>query len=139
MHARKKIRNPFEAGHFVLTLSQTIPGFYVSGTTLLKTQWEKEKLLVTSNFSFSHSVFYPFGGLIGVFNSISVLSQRQFTLFMSFKAGALKCLAQQKFTRGEIFTILSSLKLSSANTLTLQQSKYCCLGKGYKTNSLLIK
>ena len=23
--------------------------------------WEKEKLLVTSNFSFSHSVFYPFG------------------------------------------------------------------------------
>ena len=23
--------------------------------------WEKEKFLVTSNFSFSHSVFYPFG------------------------------------------------------------------------------
>ena len=30
-------------------------------TNLLKTQWEKEKLLVTSNFSFSHSVFYPSG------------------------------------------------------------------------------
>ena len=29
-------------------------------TSLLKTLWEKEKLLVTSNFSFSHSVFYPF-------------------------------------------------------------------------------
>ena len=27
-------------------------------TSLLKTLWEKEKLLVTSNFSFSHSVFY---------------------------------------------------------------------------------
>ena len=26
-------------------------------TSLLKTLWEKEKLLVTSNFSFSHSVF----------------------------------------------------------------------------------
>ena len=26
----------------------------------LKTLWEKEKLLVTSHFSFSHSVFYPF-------------------------------------------------------------------------------
>ena len=26
---------------------------------LLKTPWEKEKLLITSNFSFSHSVFYP--------------------------------------------------------------------------------
>ena len=23
--------------------------------------WEKEKLLVTSNFSFSHSIFYLFG------------------------------------------------------------------------------
>ena len=30
-------------------------------TRLLKTLWEKEKLLVMSNFSFSHSVFYPFG------------------------------------------------------------------------------
>ena len=30
-------------------------------TSLLKTLWEKEKLLVTSNFSFSHSVFYRFG------------------------------------------------------------------------------
>ena len=28
-------------------------------TSLLKTLWEKEKLLVTSNFSFSHSVFLP--------------------------------------------------------------------------------
>ena len=28
--------------------------------SVLKTLWEKEKLLVTSNFSFSHSVFYPF-------------------------------------------------------------------------------
>ena len=28
--------------------------------SLLKTLWEKEKLLVTSNFSFSHSVFYLF-------------------------------------------------------------------------------
>ena len=28
--------------------------------SLLKTLWEKEKLLVTSNFSFTHSVFYTF-------------------------------------------------------------------------------
>ena len=26
-------------------------------SSLLKTLWEKEKLLVTSNFSFSHSIF----------------------------------------------------------------------------------
>ena len=32
----------------------------VCSTSLLKTLWEKEKLLVTSNFSFSRCVFYPF-------------------------------------------------------------------------------
>ena len=43
------------------------PWFYVSAaTSLLKTAWEKEKLLVTSNFSFSHSVFYPFGELSNI-------------------------------------------------------------------------
>ena len=30
----------------------------VCSRSILKTLWEKEKLLVTSNFSFSHSVFY---------------------------------------------------------------------------------
>ena len=33
----------------------------VCSTNLLKTLWEKEKLLVTSNFSFSHSIISPFG------------------------------------------------------------------------------
>ena len=43
---------------FALTLSQKKPLFLrVCRTSLLKTLWEKEKLLVTSNFSFSHSVF----------------------------------------------------------------------------------
>ena len=37
------------------------PNNLLYSTNLLKTLWEKEKLLVTSNFSFSHSVFYPFG------------------------------------------------------------------------------
>ena len=32
---------------------------FTCSTCLLKTPREKEKLLVTSNFSFSHSVFYP--------------------------------------------------------------------------------
>ena len=32
---------------------------YVCSTSLLKTLWEKDKLPVTSNLSFSHSVFYP--------------------------------------------------------------------------------
>ena len=33
----------------------------VGRINLLKTLWEKEKLLVTSNFSFSYSVFHSFG------------------------------------------------------------------------------
>ena len=71
-----------------LTLSQTSP---VCSTSLLKTMWEKEKLLVTSNFSFSHGVFYSFG---------------------------------------ELSAILSKLKLSSANSFRLEESKICRLGKG---------
>ena len=39
----------------------------VCSTSLLKTLWEKEKLLVTSNFSFSHSVFYPLVELFVIF------------------------------------------------------------------------
>ena len=41
----------------------------VCGTRLLKTLWEKEKLLVTSNFPFSHSVFHPFGDFAIFFTS----------------------------------------------------------------------
>ena len=39
----------------------------VCSTSLLKTMWEKEKLLVTSNFSLSHSVFCLFGELSASF------------------------------------------------------------------------
>ena len=45
-----------------IKLSQTSPCFVrVCSTSLLKTPWEKEKLLIMSNFSFYHSVFYSFG------------------------------------------------------------------------------
>ena len=46
---------------------------HVCGTSLLKTLWEKEKLLVTSNFSFSHSVFYPFGELSAIFIKFEIV------------------------------------------------------------------
>ena len=42
----------------------------VYSTGLLKTMREKEKLLVTSNFSFSHIVFNPFGKLPAIFYQI---------------------------------------------------------------------
>ena len=45
------IINPFPNKHWFLC---------VGSTSILKTLWEKEKLLVTSNFSFSRSVYYPF-------------------------------------------------------------------------------
>ena len=45
----------------------------ISGTCLLKTLWEKEKLLVTSNFSFSYSVFYPRGELSAIFIKFEIV------------------------------------------------------------------
>ena len=52
----------------------------VSRTCLLKTLWEKEKLLVTSNFSFSHRVFYPFGELSAIFTNFKLSSAYSFNL-----------------------------------------------------------
>ena len=44
----------------ILTLSQTVPGFYVPGMgDLWKKLLEKEKMLVTIFFFFSNNVFYP--------------------------------------------------------------------------------
>ena len=51
-----------------LTLSQTSPGFYVSAVEVfLKTLWEQEKFPMMNKFSFSHSVFYPFGEFSDIF------------------------------------------------------------------------
>ena len=46
---------------------------------LLKTPWEKKKLLVTSNFSFSHSVFYPFGELSTISSKLKLSSTNAFS------------------------------------------------------------
>ena len=45
----------------------------VCSASLLKTQREKEKLLVMSNFSFSHSVFYPFGKHFPIFIKFEIV------------------------------------------------------------------
>ena len=50
-----------------LKLSQTSPCFFVYAVQVLKTLWEKEELLVTSNFSFFYRVFYPFGEQSSIF------------------------------------------------------------------------
>ena len=52
----------------------------VCSTSLLKTLWEKEKLLVTSNFSFSHSVFYMFGEFFAIMIKIETVIWKSFSL-----------------------------------------------------------
>ena len=52
----------------------------VCSTSLLKTLWEKEKLLITSNFSFSHNVFHPFGELSSIFIKFSIVFTKLFHL-----------------------------------------------------------
>ena len=52
----------------------------VSSTSLLKTLWEKEKLLIISNFSFPPSVFYPFGELSSIFIKIELSSANSFSM-----------------------------------------------------------
>ena len=75
---------------------QNKPWFFrVCSKSLLKTLWEeKEKLLVTSNFSFSHSVFYPIGELSAVFTKFKIVVCKLFrigrVLNLSFGKG-LNC------------------------------------------------
>ena len=45
----------------------------VCSISLLKALQEKKKLLVTSNFSFAHSVFYPFQKLYAIFIKFEIV------------------------------------------------------------------
>ena len=56
--------NPFPNNPLFLPVYSSSP---------FKTLWEKEKLLVTSNFSFSNSVFYPFGELSAIFIKLKIV------------------------------------------------------------------
>ena len=51
---------------------------HVSSTSLLKTLWEKEDLLVKSNSPFSHSVFYSFGELSAIFTKFEIVVCKHF-------------------------------------------------------------
>ena len=65
----------------LLTLPQIKPWFLrVCSTSHLKTLWEKEKSLITSNFSFTHSVFYPFGELSTIFIKPKIVACKLFEL-----------------------------------------------------------
>ena len=75
---RRFVRKSFARNK--LTLSQTSPGFYVSAAVFWKTLREKEKLLETSNFSFSHSVFYLFDKLSAIFIKVETSSANSFSV-----------------------------------------------------------
>ena len=47
--------------------------------------WEKEKLLVTSNLSFSHSVYYPFEELSVIFIKFAILVCKLFQFWKRLK------------------------------------------------------
>ena len=50
----------------------------VCSTSLWKTLWKKEKLLITSNFSFYHSVFYLSGELSAIFIQFKIVFYKLF-------------------------------------------------------------
>ena len=56
-----------------LTHSHTMTPFDAPGKQAFWKLWEKEKLLETSNFSFSHSDFYLFGKLSAIFVKFEIV------------------------------------------------------------------
>ena len=90
----------------LLTLSQTSP----SCTCHLKTLWEKEKLLVTSNFSFFHNVFWASGDLSAISHQIYKCRLQTLSVWKSLK-----------FVVWERFKFL--LTLPHGNLKTRQKSK----------------
>ena len=54
-------------------------------TILLKTLWEKEKLLLMSDFSFSHSVFYSFVEFSAIFIKLKTVFCKTLSVWMSLK------------------------------------------------------
>ena len=83
----------------------------VRSTSLLKTLWEKKKLLVTSNFSFFHSVLYLFGELSSIFIELKNCRLQTLSVWKSLK-----------------FVIWERVKMSSAICFNFDQSKILSSG-----------
>ena len=70
LHGRRKVYNKHMQSFTHVGSLNPFPNkpwfLLVCVKILLKTLWEKEKLLVMTNFSFSHSVFYPFEELSAI-------------------------------------------------------------------------
>ena len=73
---------------FLCTLSRASPEFYVHLIQVFlkkKTLWEKDKLLVTSNFSISLSVFYLFCKLYTIFITFDKCRLQTLSVWKSLK------------------------------------------------------
>ena len=63
----------WERGHLCFTNISCLSLLCACSTSLLKTLWEKGVLPITSNFSFSHNVFYLFEELSGIFIKFEIV------------------------------------------------------------------
>ena len=92
-------------------------------TSLSKTLWEKEKLLITSNnVSFSHSVFHPFGNLSAIFVKFKIVIcklfqfgrdvwERVFKEYLSY----LQCLTHYHTLSRVLKTIIENIVRNGEN------------------------
>ena len=94
----------------------------VCSTSLLKTLWNKEKFLVMSNFSFSHSVFYPSGELSAIFINFS-FSHSVFYPFGELSAIFINFSFSHSvfYPFGELSAVFINLKLPFANSFRLEE------------------
>ena len=69
----------------------------ICSTSLLKTLWEKEKLLVTGNFSFSHSVFYLFAEFPAIFMEFEIVVCKLFQFGKVWNSSFGKALTTSKY------------------------------------------
>ena len=80
------VKNYLPCLQLIFNLFSNKPLFLrVCSTCLLKTLLEKEKLLLTNNFCFSHSVFYPFGKLSANFIKFENVVCKLFSVWKSLK------------------------------------------------------
>ena len=105
----------------------------VCSTSLLKTLWEKDKLLITSSFSFSHSVFYPFRGLPTNFVKLKLSSAISFTLYHTILTSKdpWKKLSENIVGKGENagnqhFLLFPQSFLSFPRQISIFQSHFFC-------------
>ena len=123
-----------------LTISKKKPWFLrVYRTNLLKTLWEKEKLLVTSNFSFSHSISYPFQELSAIFIKFKTVVSKLFQFGRVQNLSFGKELKHNRKNIGHCYISEIILKTALNTKLSINQSKcfstrvsvrFCCLVKG---------